>query len=128
MTQETLREAVARIGLNGNAPQFAFSTWWNNLTDSEREYANREPIETREKVFRAGYASALAAMQPEIDRHVGAAIATMSERLRTPSETVLDAGWSGFENAVRKKKPWHEVMASTLHGALTAFQQENGDA
>ena len=56
-----------------------------------------------------------------------AAIATMFERLRTPSETVLDAGWSSFENAVRKKKPWHEVMASALHGALTAFQQENSD-
>lgn len=57
-----------------------------------------------------------------------AAIATMFERLRTPSEAVLDAGWSGFETAVRKKKPWHEVMASTLGGALTALQQKNSDA
>lgn len=89
MTQETLREAVARaIGeAMGNSPH----RWRHYL--------------------------------PAAD----AAIATMFERLRTPSETVLDAGWSSFENAVRKKKPWHEVMASALHGALTAFQQENSD-
>ena len=63
----------------------------------------------------------------EFEAYADAAIATMFERLRTPSETVLDAGWSSFENAVRKKKPWHEVMAKALHGALTAFQQENSD-
>lgn len=44
---------------SGSVPQFAFSEWWNSRSDAERSWLNREPQQTREYVFRAGFAAAL---------------------------------------------------------------------
>ena len=54
-----------------------------------------------------------------------AAIATMFERLRTPSEGMIEAGESVFDAAT-----YADLVGPTevWQAMLTAFQQENSDA
>jgi hypothetical protein len=102
MTQETFREAVisAIEGIDGERRVDGYATeFLNGATDlSEWE---REVI-------------------------ADAAIATMFERLRTPSEEMLKAGEHAWMNRDLNDPASHPIR-DCFRAMLTAFQQENSE-
>ena len=115
MTQETLREAVARaavkelreqcIDMNGNC--YAY------VADGPCPYEGGWPVE----------------VDGEFDllELIDAAIATMFERLRTPSEGMIEAG-DGIIYALNQVPQPEPQSGFVFQAMLAAFQQENSDA
>lgn len=97
MTQETLREAVARA--------ICMALYGEEIRDA----LLISPLERWECFDSAD-----------------AAIATMFERLRTPSEGMIEAGERAWMNRDLNDPESHPIR-DCFRAMLTAFQQENSD-
>lgn len=111
--KETLREAVARIIAAELGDDFDAAFVDKAAWISARGYSGGRFRDVNEP-FQRDYLDA-----------ADAAIATMFERLRTPSEGMIEAGESVFDAAA-----YADLVGPTevWQAMLTAFQQENSDA
>lgn len=119
MTQdkETLREAVARAIWEAGAN--ASTTKWENASHDAKLIVYQKAD------------AALSLIQPEIDRRVAEEKAKLLDRLRTPSDAVLEAGMDYDERTlqIRLGRPptVEECQLGEWQAMLDAFQQENSD-
>ncbi len=107
MTQETLREAVARV-----------------LCELRIRAIRRHdtPPDELEAMLPAAVNHVWREHLPQAD----AAIATMFERLRTPSEGMMEAGEHAWMNRDLNDPASHPIR-DCFRAMLTAFQQEDSD-
>jgi hypothetical protein len=115
-TQETLREAVARavakelreqcIDMNGNC--------YAHVADGPCPYEGGWPVEVDGEF--------------DLFELIDAAIATMFERLRTPSEGMKEVGGRRLDDLEGIWASDFDRSAEVFVSMLTAFQQENSDA
>ena len=105
--KETLREALERLHWNGfwDGTGVMFPTG----KDCEESFAKYDGI--------------LADIEAIIQQRIDAAIATMFERLRTPSEGMIEAG----VDRVRHFDLEPHLAEAVWQAMLAAFQQENSD-